>query len=128
MKRNINRYVKEVLFEGKPLPPSSSRRFFPLQKDLANHILNEVNTLKHSKIDQENLEHLFEKWKQERPEDSFFFRGYTQGKKQQESKERMWYDENGTRIVSATKIDILQFTKIKFKSLKFGSDLEFLLE
>ena len=73
MLRSINRYVKETLFDGQPLPPPSSRRFFPLAKDISNHMLNEQNRLKFSKIDQENLKLLVNKWREERPSDNFFF-------------------------------------------------------
>ena len=100
MRRNIDRYVKETLFDGKPLPPSSSRRFFPLAKDISNHILNEENRLKYSKIDQENLQHLIDEWKTKRPDDSFFYRGYSESKSKPQKKEKQWFNEHGIRIVS----------------------------
>jgi len=99
MKRCINRYVKETLFEGKQLPPNSSRRFFPLSRDITNHMLNEENQLKHSKIDQENLHILIEKWKIAKPNDLFYFRGYTEGKGKHQTNERLWFNEHGLRIV-----------------------------
>lgn len=43
MKRCVSRFVKKTLFDGADLPPNSSRRFFPLAKDITNHMLNEEN-------------------------------------------------------------------------------------
>ncbi|XP_066929672.1 uncharacterized protein [Clytia hemisphaerica] len=97
MVRNIDRFVKNVLFKGKTPPPKTNRRYYPKPKDVANHILNEENRLKFSKIDQENLDQLIHKWKEEYPEDHFHYRPFIKGSKPG-VKEQLWFNENGVRI------------------------------
>ena len=55
MQRILNLYVKNELFHGETVPPPEIRRFFPLDRDIRNHMYRATVKLKLSKIDQENL-------------------------------------------------------------------------
>ena len=99
MRRCVARYVKETLFEGEELPPTSSRRFFTLPRDVRNHMYNAEQKLKFSKIDQENLSTLIENWRVKLPKDNFFFRGYAHGADEDQGSEQLWFNEDGTRIL-----------------------------
>lgn len=101
MRRCVSRYVQETLFKGEELPPTSSRRFFPLPRDVRNHMYNAEQKLKFSKIDQENLLTLIGKWRAKLPKDKFFFRGYSQPTEadHDQRNEKLWFNEDGTRIL-----------------------------
>ena len=55
MERVIRLFVKNEIFSDYNLPPQESGRFFPLSKDIRNHMYTATNKLHLSKIDQENL-------------------------------------------------------------------------
>ena len=76
MQRHIRIFVKMELFRNQELPPTTSRRYFPKMSDLRNHMYKASINLKFSKLDQENLEEKVKEWRQQRPSDMFFFRGY----------------------------------------------------
>ena len=73
----LNKYVKEELFLGKQKPSELDRSFYPHDKDIINHIRLSIVRQKSSKIDQEELFNLIEKWKAENPDSKFHFRPYT---------------------------------------------------
>ena len=76
MKRALRLHVKTELFEGQPLPPINSRRFYPEELDIRNYMYNATAKLRMSKIDQENLAIKIENWEKSNSEDSFYFRAY----------------------------------------------------
>ena len=55
MQRALRLYVKTDLFADQQLPPLNSRRFFPEERDIRNHIYNATSQLRMSKVDQENV-------------------------------------------------------------------------
>ena len=65
-----------MLFLGKPVPTSTSRRFHPKKKDIRNHIYIASAKLRLSKLDQENLYLKIQQWKTQCPNDEIYFRGY----------------------------------------------------
>ena len=98
MQRILNLYVKNELFHGETVPPPEIRRFFPLDRDIRNHMYRATVKLKLSKIDQENLYMKIDKWKKATPNDSFFFRSYKETQERDTGMERYFYDENGDRV------------------------------
>ena len=99
MRRALDRYVRKEIFSGEQLPPTTSRRFFPLKRDISNHMYIARMKLRFSKIDQENLFHKVSEWKKEHPEDNFYFRPYGNDESKYEDKpEQLFFNENGIRI------------------------------
>ncbi|XP_062601183.1 calcium-responsive transcription factor-like [Saccostrea cucullata] len=73
MKRHLLISVKNDLCPDEDIP-RTNRRFFPLDKDIKNHMDIAINSLRFSKDDQLNLESLVETWQESNPEDNFFLR------------------------------------------------------
>ena len=71
MERGIRLFVKNEIFSDDNLPLQESRRFFPLSKDIRNHMYTATNKLRFSKIDQENLQ-IKIGWKKKSPKVTFF--------------------------------------------------------
>ena len=96
----LERYVWQELFAGEQLPPATSRRFFPLKRDISNHMYLGAMKLRFSKIDQENISLKLADWKKENPADHYFFRPYGDGriKEHFHKSEQLFYKENGCRI------------------------------
>ena len=76
MQRALHVYVKNELFDAEQLPPGNSRRFYPEECDIHNHMFNATSKLLMSRVDQENVSLLIEKWQKTNPGDLFFFRPY----------------------------------------------------
>ena len=76
MARHIRIYVKNDLFRGSSIPPSANRRFNPTLKDVRNQMYKATVKHKFSKLDQANLDLKVQEWKEQQPNDNFFFRGY----------------------------------------------------
>ena len=74
MKRHLRHYVKSDLFAGQNPPPITNSRYHPKDVDIRNHMYKATVKQMLSKVDQENLEEKIKRWKQEDPEDQFFFR------------------------------------------------------
>ena len=74
MERHLNSHVKNELFQGRTLPDSTSRRFYPTRSDIRNHMYQATIQHRHSKVDQENLQVKVEEWQKENPEDNFLFK------------------------------------------------------
>ncbi|XP_078340406.1 calcium-responsive transcription factor-like [Crassostrea virginica] len=73
MKRHLLISVKNDICPDQDIP-KTNRRFFPLDKDIKNHMDIAINSLRFSKDDQLNLETLVESWQESNSEDSFFLR------------------------------------------------------
>ena len=76
MQRALRLYVKTDLFADQQLPPLNSRRFFPEERDIRNHIYNATSQLRMSKVDQENVLLLIENWQKNKQDTFFLFRSY----------------------------------------------------
>ena len=76
MERHIKIYVRKELFRDQQLPSSVNRRYHPTLQDIRNHMYKASVKLRFAKLDQSNLEAKLSIWKQQHPDDSFFFRGY----------------------------------------------------
>ena len=76
MQRHLHHCVKKELFTGQQPPDLTNRRFFPTTMDVRNHMYRATVVCRHSQIDQENLDLKIKKWKEESPDDNFFFRPY----------------------------------------------------
>ena len=76
MQRALRLHVKMELFEGHLPPPINSRRFYPEERDIRNHMYNAAAKLRMSKVDQENHAAKIENWEKRTSEDSFYFRAY----------------------------------------------------
>ena len=102
VRRALEKYVRKELFAGEQLPPATSRRFFPLKRDISNHMYLGAMKLRFSKIDQENISLKLPDCKKENPADHYFFRPYgDDGIKEHFLKsEQLFYNENGCRISS----------------------------
>jgi len=114
MERSINIYVKKELFPDKPLPPKTSRRFFPELNDIRNHMSRSVNKHRHSKIDQENVRIKIETWR-DTLEDKFHFRPYKKndGESSTENvKEQLFFNERGDFIGEVRKNFFLNFVNL----------------
>ena len=74
MKRHLKQFVKCELFPGQTPPPITNRRFYPTDVDVRNHMYRASVKKLLSKVDQENLQRKIENWREEHPEDSFYFR------------------------------------------------------
>ena len=74
VKRHLNNYVVNTLFAGKQAPSISRRRYFPTTNDICNILNAQRSGNRKATDDQENLRLKCEKWKEENPEDSIFFR------------------------------------------------------
>ena len=61
MQRALRVYVKTELFDAEQLPPGNSRRFYPEERYIRNHMYNTTSKLCMSKVDQENVSLLIEK-------------------------------------------------------------------
>ena len=78
VKMLLRKYVKEELFKDKEQKPSElDRSFYPLDRDITNHIRLAIARQKTSNIDQEELINRIAKWKAEDPNSSYFFRPYS---------------------------------------------------
>ena len=55
MRRALEGYVRKEFFAGEQFPPATNRRFFPLKRDISNHIYLAAMKLRFSKIYQENI-------------------------------------------------------------------------
>ena len=74
MQRALRVYVKNELFDAEQLPLENSRRFYPEERDICDHMYNATSKLPMSKADQENVSLLIEKRQKTNPGDLFFFR------------------------------------------------------
>ena len=118
MKRALKLHVIKEIFDGQPPPPTTSRRFFPENRDIYNHLYRSRKKLIFSKIDQENLFQKIKEWKMLMPEDSIYFREY--GAKCQE---KMFYNENAERISMVNTQANIYVTESKTESIYYLSYL-----
>lgn len=81
MRRHISHFVSTELFDGKDMPASSDRRFFPTVVDYKNAIYRARSAKLKSKIDQVNLMLCVKDWKQANPDDLFYYRQYSDEEK-----------------------------------------------
>ena len=77
MERHLQYYVKMEIFVGGPVPDPSNRRFFPSRNDIYNFMYRASLEMRHSKIDQENLQFKIDDWRKESPQDMFHLRPST---------------------------------------------------
>lgn len=63
-----------TLFAGKETPSQARRRYFPTTNDIRNILNAQRSGDRKATDDQENLCLKCEKWQQENPQDSIFFR------------------------------------------------------
>ena len=71
----LHHYVMNDLCKNDP-PHSNDRAYFPLDKDLRNHIFRAKRALQLSCIDQENVHFLVERWRKTDPASNHLFRPY----------------------------------------------------
>ena len=79
MKRHLKIYVKDDLFRGKKQPERNNRRYFPKLKTIKNHMYNATIKSRLSMIDQDNVQQLADKWREQHPNDKFYYRQYKEG-------------------------------------------------
>ena len=77
VKKYLEHYVENELFQGKAVPSRTRRRYFPRKKDIANEISKIKRAKRFTQIDQDYLHHLISKWSLQKPEDKFFFRPHS---------------------------------------------------
>lgn len=73
MRRHVRLYVRD-LFAPRPLPPSTNRKYWPSRSDVQGLIYLEKKRLLNGLLDQEVLGNLIDRWRSERPDDSWFYR------------------------------------------------------
>ena len=98
MERVIRLFVKNKMFSDDNLPPEETRRFFPLSRDIRNHMYTATNKLRLSNIDQENLHINIMEWKKKSPKNHFFFRSCRKGRTEETTKKHFFYNENGDQM------------------------------
>ena len=77
VKRALRHYVTSQLCSELNINPAKTdRAFYPTTVDVRNHIHTAKLGLQLSKLDQENLHLLIEKWRRKEPTSNFFFRPY----------------------------------------------------
>ena len=79
MKRHLKIFVKDDLFRGKKQPERNNRRYFPKLKTIKNHMYNATIKSRLSMIDQDNVQQLADKWREQHPNDKFYYRQYKEG-------------------------------------------------
>ena len=81
MKRHLKIFVHDNLFRGKEQPQRSNRQYFPRAKTIKNHMYNAAMRARLSFMDQDNIERLIQKWRNEKSSsnDRFHFRPYIEG-------------------------------------------------
>lgn len=81
MRRHLKIYIKDDLFRGKEQPQRSNKRYFPRAKTIQNHMYNAAMRARLSFMDQDNVQQLIQKWKDEKgsTNDRFFSRPYIEG-------------------------------------------------
>ena len=113
MQRALRLYVKTDLFDDQQLPPLNSRRFFPEERDIRNHIYNATSQLRMSKVDQENVSLLIENWQMTKQNNFFFFRGYGRSAAA-DSTWHPFYNEHGDNISEVCLTTVLGSSCNKF--------------
>ena len=76
MKRHVRIFVRN-LFAPNPLPKTINRRFFPSREDLRKMIYRRRTKNLRGLLDQEFLQQKINSWKQQRPDDCWFYRPST---------------------------------------------------
>ena len=76
VKRHVESFVTGELFRGRRPPAKTRRRYYPTNKDITNTMQKVKYRQCHSKVDQENLEHLVNQWKSDYPGNAFFYRRF----------------------------------------------------
>ncbi|XP_077528080.1 uncharacterized protein LOC144139664 [Haemaphysalis longicornis] len=76
VKKCLLYYVRDVLFSGKEKPDTSSRAFYPTNRDVSNHIQAVLRKDRFSTIDQENAGDLVKKISSEQPDSFVLYRPY----------------------------------------------------
>ena len=81
MRRHLKIYIKDDLFRGKEQPQHSNKRYFPRAKTIQNHMYNMAMRARLSFMDQDNVQQLTQKWKDEKgsTNDRFSPRPYIEG-------------------------------------------------
>lgn len=74
MKKLLGICVKKELFQNKPLPEKTSKRYFPRNQTIRNHMTHARRKLAYSLIDQECLQEKIKEWKEEDVEMNIYFR------------------------------------------------------
>jgi hedgehog interacting protein len=74
--RYLELFVQCDLFKGCRPPDKTSRRFYPTNKDIYNH-LYKGKPNHFSSVDQKNLEELVQKWKTVNPQVFFLYRPHS---------------------------------------------------
>ena len=69
----IRLFVKNEIFSDDNLPLQESGKFFPLSRNIRNHMYTATNKLRLSKTDQENVHMKIMEWKKKLPKVHFFF-------------------------------------------------------
>ena len=113
MQRALQLYVKTDLFADQQLPSLNSRRFFPEERDIHNHIYNATSQLWMSKLDQENVSLLIENWQKNKQHDFFLFRSYGRSA----AADSTWhpsYNEHGDNISEVCLTTVLRSSCDKF--------------
>jgi hypothetical protein len=87
MKRHLDHFVKHELFRNGVVPSKTRRSFYPTRKDIANCMTRAKAAKQYSLIDQENVECLVQEWRQNNPNDNYFFRPYVRSGVEHSSKE-----------------------------------------
>ena len=119
MQRALRLYVKTDLFADQQLPPLNSRRFFPEERDIRNHIYNATSQLRMSKVDQENVSLLIENWQKTKQDDFFLIRGYGRSPAA-DSTWHSFYNEHRDNISEVCLTTVLGSSCNKFDRKKYN--------
>ena len=87
VRKVLNHYVCTVLCHENP-PDSDDRAYFPVNRDLKNHIYKAKKAHELSKLDQHNLAKKINDWKKSYPNSEHFFHPYVSTKEESSEEEK----------------------------------------
>ena len=86
IKRSLRWYVQNELAEKFGAPPKNTNRsLYPTDNDIRNHVYIAKKAMEFSKLDQENLKLKLQKWKEDIPTQSAFYRPYVKVENEEQS-------------------------------------------
>ena len=86
IKRSLRWYVQNELAEKFGAPPKNTNRsLYPTDNDIRNHVYIAKKAMEFNKLDKENLKLKLQKWKEDIPTQSAFYRPYVKVENEEQS-------------------------------------------
>lgn len=129
MRRHLREYVRNELFPGREMPPSTSRQYFPTKKDLYNHMYRAIVKSRFSNCDQTNAEAKIKEWQEQNPSDKYFFRKHSDICEEAPEKDSVEEDNDAEEIKLTSPLSYQKFLLVHQTSwqrrllCKYGNDI-----